>query len=64
VARRQRDSLGIEQDAHGGQRRVIIEQRLALAHQNHIRLRGELFAVFLKRNQNLSHNFARREIAD
>ena len=64
VPRRERDSLGIEQDAHGGHRRVIIEQRLALAHQHDVRLRRELLAIFLERHENLPHDFARREIAD
>ena len=63
-ARRERDSLGIEQNAHGGHRRVIVEQRLALAHQHDVRLRRELLAIFLERDQDLPHDFARREIAD
>ena len=61
---RQPDAFGIEQDPHRGHRRVVVEQRLALAHQNHVGLRRKVFAIFFERNQNLPDNFSRREVAD
>ena len=42
------DALGIEHDSHGGHRRVVIQQRLALAHQHHVGLRRKLLAIFLR----------------
>ena len=61
---RERDALGIEQDAHGGHRRVVVEQRFALAHQHDVGLRRKRFPILFQRDQNLPHDFARREIAD
>ena len=61
---RKPDALGIEQDPHRGHRRVVIEQRFALAHQHDIGLRRKLLAIFLQRDQHLPDDFARREIAD
>ncbi len=60
----ERDALGIEQNSHGGHRRVVVEQRLALAHQHDVGLRRELLAIFLERDQDLPDDFSRREIAD
>ncbi len=64
VPGRERDAIGIEHDPHRGHRRVVVEHRFALAHENDIRLRRELFAIFLERDQDLPDDFSGREVAD
>ena len=58
------DAFGIEQNPHGSHRRVIVEQRFALAHQDYVRLRRKIFPIFFERDQGLPDNFSRGEIPD
>ena len=64
VPGRERDAFGIEHDPHRGHRRVVVEHRFALAHENDVRLRSELCAIFLERDQHLPDDFSGREVAD
>ena len=57
------DGVRIEQDSQRGEHRLVIQQRLALAHQHDVCLRLQRRAIVLQRDEHLPHDFARREIA-
>ena len=64
MLRRNRHAVRIEQNAQRRHHRVVIQQRLALAHQHDIRLRLERGAIVFERHEHLPDDFARGEIAN
>ncbi len=63
MLRRNGDGVRVEQDAQRRHHRVVVQQRLALAHQHDVRLRLQRCAMIFERHEHLRHNFAHREIA-
>jgi len=53
----------IEHNSQRRHHRFVVQQRLALPHQHHVRLRNEMCALIFERHEHLSHHFAGAKIA-
>src|SRR5208282_5486784 len=69
AARRKRHVLGrdghavwVEQNPHRRHDGVVVQQGLALPHQDHVGLGLQGFAILFQRDEHLSENFTRRQI--